>query len=108
MDKHGERQARGYFITGTDTESGKTWVSLGLMKALQARGLTVVGMKPVASGCDVTMYGLRNSDACLLQGQASHELDYTLVNPYTFAPPIAPHYCPPEQLVHHNRYRQNY
>jgi dethiobiotin synthetase len=91
MDRNGERKARGYFITGTDTESGKTWVSLGLMAVFQAYGLAVVGMKPVASGCDGTKDGLRNSDACLLRDQASLALDYALVNPYSFAPPIAPH-----------------
>jgi dethiobiotin synthetase len=81
----------GYFITGTDTEIGKTWVSLGLMAGLQAHGLMVAGMKPVASGCDLTDKGLQNDDACLLREQASHNLDYALVNPYAFAPPVAPH-----------------
>ena len=42
----------GYFITGTDTGVGKTAVTLGLMQALQDRGNTVVGMKPVAAGCE--------------------------------------------------------
>ena len=81
----------GYFITGTDTEIGKTRVSLGLVAGLQAHGLMVAGMKPVASGCDLTKKGPRNDDACLLREQASHNFDYTLVNPYAFAPPVAPH-----------------
>ncbi|WP_295387538.1 dethiobiotin synthase [uncultured Thiodictyon sp.] len=81
----------GVFITGTDTDCGKTTVSLGLMAAWQARGERVLGMKPVASGCDLSPSGLRNADALRLQGQGSHAAPYELINPYAFAPPIAPH-----------------
>jgi len=84
-------RCRGYFITGTDTGVGKTVVTLGLMQALQERGNTVVAMKPVAAGCEPTPAGLCNDDALRLQQQASVELDYALVNPYAFAPAIAPH-----------------
>ena len=82
---------KGYFITGTDTEIGQTWVTLGLMAALQAQGKKVAGMKPVASGCEITEEGLRNADALQIMQQASAEIDYDVVNPYAFAPPIAPH-----------------
>ncbi len=83
--------ARGYFITGTDTEVGKTWCTVGLMAALQQQGKTVVAMKPVASGCERTAEGLRNDDALRLQAQASIELPYESANPYAFEPAIAPH-----------------
>jgi len=83
--------SRGFFITGTDTEVGKSWVTAGLMARLQQQGHSVVGMKPVASGCVETPEGLRNEDALLLQAQASHAVDYQLVNPYAFRPAIAPH-----------------
>jgi dethiobiotin synthetase len=82
---------RGIFVTGTDTGIGKTVISLGLMQALQAQGLTVAGMKPVASGCECTPAGLRNDDAVQLQQQSSIPLEYTEVNPYAFEPAIAPH-----------------
>lgn len=81
----------GYFITGTDTEIGKTVVTLGLVRWLQGRGLRVAAMKPVASGCERTPQGLRNDDALQLQQQASMPLGYDEVNPYAFEPPIAPH-----------------
>ncbi|PQJ96655.1 dethiobiotin synthase [Chromatium okenii] len=81
----------GIFITGTDTDCGKTTISLGLMAAMQQRGLRVNGMKPVASGCAMTPAGLRNADARQLLAQSSHRNAYALVNPYAFAPPIAPH-----------------
>lgn len=82
---------RGIFVTGTDTGVGKTWVSAGLMAALQRQGLRVLGMKPVAAGCAPTADGLRNEDALLLQRQGSHPVDYAVINPYAFAPPVAPH-----------------
>lgn len=81
----------GYFVTGTDTGVGKTVVTLALMQLLQQQGRTVAAMKPVAAGCELTPAGLRNTDALLLQRQASVALDYALVNPYAFAPAIAPH-----------------
>lgn len=83
--------ASGYFVTGTDTGVGKTAVALGLMHCLQAQGYRVAGMKPVASGCETTPAGLRNADALQLQRQSSVATDYALVNPYAFAPAIAPH-----------------
>ncbi len=83
--------AQGFFLTGTDTETGKTWTALALMEALQSRGAKVVGMKPVASGCMMTEAGLRNKDALQLQAQSSFQFEYDLVNPYAFEPPIAPH-----------------
>lgn len=82
---------RSFFITGTDTETGKTWATRALMAALQSRGSSVIGMKPVASGCAVTSAGLRHDDALQLQAQSSCQLDYELINPYAFEPPIAPH-----------------
>lgn len=79
------------FVTGTDTEVGKTFISVGLMEQFKQQGLTVAGMKPVASGCEITSEGLRNSDALALQQHANVELAYELMNPYAFEPAIAPH-----------------
>lgn len=83
--------AQGYFVTGTDTGIGKTWTSLILMRYFQQQGKTVVGMKPVASGCDMIDGQLKNEDALQLQGQASINIDYNLINPYAFAMPVSPH-----------------
>ncbi len=82
---------RGVFVTGTDTNCGKTAISLALMAARQARGARVLGMKPVASGCDPSPQGPRNADALRLLAQSSAAAPYHLVNPYAFVPPIAPH-----------------
>jgi dethiobiotin synthetase len=48
-------------------------------------------MKPVASGAVQTPEGLRNEDALTLQSAAGLRRSYELVNPYCFAPPVAPH-----------------
>jgi dethiobiotin synthetase len=81
----------GYFITGTDTHVGKTWATLALMRYFKNKGETVVGMKPVASGCTLKNGKPVNEDALLIQANASIELDYDLVNPYTYNLPISPH-----------------
>ncbi len=83
--------SKGLFITGTDTHVGKTRVSVGLLEWFKQRGATVLGMKPVASGCEKSFGQLRNADALLLQENASFRVDYELINPYAFEPAIAPH-----------------
>ncbi len=83
--------SKGFFITGTDTEVGKTTIAAGLLYAIRQAGLSTAAVKPVASGCEMTAEGLRNSDALALQAQCSVPLDYAQVNPFAFAPPIAPH-----------------
>jgi len=80
-----------YFITGTDTEIGKTTVAAGLLHAARQRGLSTAAAKPVASGCHMTADGLRNADALALLGECSLALHYDEVNPLAFAPAIAPH-----------------
>ncbi len=82
---------RGFFVTGTDTGVGKTEVAAGLLTCLGAGGLRTLAMKPVASGCEETPEGLRNSDAEQLRACASVAVPYEVVNPYAFVPPIAPH-----------------
>lgn len=79
------------FVTGTDTDVGKTLISAALLIAAHRRGLSTQGMKPVASGSETTERGLRNADALLLQRHSSIALKYDEVNPLTFAPAIAPH-----------------
>lgn len=82
---------RGLFVTGTDTGVGKTRVAAALLTWARRAGLRVAAMKPVASGCEATGAGLRNDDALRLMACASSVRDYALVNPYAFAPPVAPH-----------------
>lgn len=80
-----------WFITGTDTGVGKTHAACSLVRALVSGGARVAVMKPVASGCASTPDGLRNADALALMAAANVAQDYAAVNPYAFAPAIAPH-----------------
>lgn len=89
----------GYFITGTDTDVGKTIVSLQLINHLKSLGKKVACMKPVSAGCYVTEDGLRNEDAVQLQQASSVNLPYELINPYAFEPPIAPHIASEKQGI---------
>ena len=81
----------GWFVTGTDTEIGKTHVSSGLLRLFASQGLKVAGFKPVATGCALTPCGLRNDDALALVRASTVDVPYDLVNPCAFVPPIAPH-----------------
>ena len=81
----------GFFVTGTDTGCGKTEITLSLMHQLQQSGLMVQGMKPIAAGAEQTPQGLCNGDAIRIQQQCSLEIPYQQVNPFVYAPPIAPH-----------------
>lgn len=80
-----------FFVTGTDTDAGKTTISTGLLAAARQQGLSTLACKPVASGSQQTADGLRNPDALQLDSQCSIRLPYTDINPYAFEPPIAPH-----------------
>ncbi|MEA5445719.1 dethiobiotin synthase [Gammaproteobacteria bacterium AB-CW1] len=79
------------FITGTDTEVGKTLVTCALLHAIRARGETAVGLKPVASGSRPTPDGLRNEDGEALLAASSPGPAYAAINPLAFEPAIAPH-----------------
>lgn len=83
--------SQGYFITGTDTDAGKTWVTLALMQYFKQQGKTVTGMKPVAAGSVVLDGQLKNADALLLQAHSSVDVAYELVNPYAYELPVSPH-----------------
>ncbi|MBD3670315.1 MAG: dethiobiotin synthase [Gammaproteobacteria bacterium] len=90
---------KGLFITGTDTEIGKTHVARVVVETLKSQGLRVSVMKPIASGCIRGEAGLRNDDALSLMSHASASQDYADVNPYAFEPAIAPHLAAEEAGV---------
>ena len=82
---------KAFFITGTDTNVGKTLIAAGLLIAAKNKGLTTAALKPVAAGCEKTEEGLRNSDALLLQSVITQPLVYDQINPYALEAAIAPH-----------------
>jgi len=93
------KMKQGFFITGTDTGVGKTWATIALINYFKMRGETVVGMKPIASGCEIIKGVLKNEDALLLQEHASVILDYQQINSYSFLEPVSPHLAANNECV---------
>ena len=77
-----------YFVTGTDTNVGKTLISCALLYAFAAQGKSVAGMKPVAAGCDNDKL---NDDVKKLRAATNVLTSLGQINPYSFLDPIAPH-----------------
>jgi dethiobiotin synthetase len=80
-----------FFITGTDTDAGKTHVTSLLLKLLAQHKKNAIGFKPLAAGCEMAFDQLVNADALMLMESATVSAKYDLINPFAFAPPIAPH-----------------
>lgn len=80
-----------FFITGTDTNIGKTTATLQLIKKSQNEGFRTLALKPVASGCDLIDNKLYNSDALALQKASMLNPQYEHVNPIRFLEPVSPH-----------------
>ena len=80
--------ARRLFVTGTDTDVGKTVASVALLRALAQRGLQTAALKPVAAGVDASG---QNTDALLLQRHTTLHHPYALINPVLLREAIAPH-----------------
>lgn len=80
-----------FFIAGTDTEVGKTYIASTLLRAAASQGLTTLAVKPVAAGCEETPEGRRNEDALQLQAAMTEDLPYELVNPVVLQEPLSPH-----------------
>lgn len=83
--------ALGYFVTGTNTEVGKTLVSCALLHALRAHHTKVVGMKPVAAGATLTAQGWLNEDTQALRAASNLAVPPELDNPYCLPDPMSPH-----------------
>jgi len=81
----------GFFVTGTDTGIGKTFVSCLLLQYFATQQKRVVGMKPVAAGSENGKW----QDVELLRAASNVRVPDKAMNPYAnpyaFAAPIAPH-----------------
>lgn len=80
-----------YFLTGTDTDAGKTWVACALLRQARAAGLSTLGLKPVAAGAEQVAGEWCNEDAQQLRAASSVQLPYEQVNPILLREPMAPH-----------------
>jgi dethiobiotin synthetase len=78
------------FITGTDTEVGKTVVAGGLAAALRGRGVDVGVMKPAVTGCQARRGRRRSEDVDFLMKASGCDDDPAAVCPYMLRDPLAP------------------
>lgn len=88
---------RTYFVTGTDTDAGKTVASVLLLKSLNKISEHTLGIKPISAGCEMTAEGLRNDDALKLQAASGIKVDYNTINPISYEAYIAPHIAAQQQ-----------
>ncbi len=81
---------KGLFITGTDTDAGKTYIACEIANALYQSGLTVQPKKPVESGCRVDSGDLIPEDALALSKACNYTGDLQEVCRYRFTQPLSP------------------
>ena len=85
------KRAHDFFVTGTDTEIGKTLVSSALLLTLRSMGLSSIGMKPIAAGAELQDGIWHNDDVDALMAASSVVGATELVSPYLMQAPAAPH-----------------
>ncbi|GAB6099348.1 dethiobiotin synthase [Halanaerocella petrolearia] len=91
--------SRGIFITGTDTDIGKTVVTTGLTAALRQQGYDLGVMKPFQSGAIEEDNKLLAPDIEFVLEHISLEADYDLMNPIRLKHPLAPSVAAKEEDV---------
>ena len=91
--------ARGYFITGTDTDVGKTFVACWVLRQLNRQGLRCLGMKPVAAGVGDTAEGPDNVDVVALAAAGYRAVPRDWLNPYLLSLPVSPHIAAAREQV---------
>lgn len=82
---------RGFFVTGTDTDAGKTCVSAALLHWCAAQGWRSAGFKPVAAGSQLIDGERVNGDVRALRQASSVPLTDAEVGPFQFETACAPH-----------------
>jgi dethiobiotin synthetase len=80
-----------YFVTGTDTEIGKTLISAAILHALVERGVRACGMKPIAAGAVLRDGRLANEDADMLAAAGNVHLPQNITTPFMLRAAAAPH-----------------
>jgi dethiobiotin synthetase len=79
------------FVTGTDTEIGKTLVSAAILHKLVQQGQRACGMKPIAAGAEERDGELHNEDAAMLRAAGNVHLPQHITTPFMLREPCAPH-----------------
>jgi dethiobiotin synthetase len=83
-------ETKGFFVIGTDTGVGKTFVTAGIAAVLKEKGVNVGIMKPIETGCPEKDGKLEPQDAFFLKKISGVDDDIDLINPYRFKAPLAP------------------
>ena len=86
-----QNRTNDYFITGTDTEIGKTFTTSALLRAFAKQGNSTLGLKPIASGAEEIDGVLHNEDVDSLVVASSVKAPQEIVVPYLMRTPAAPH-----------------
>lgn len=82
----------GCFVTGTDTNVGKTLIATALLHRCVAQGWRSIGMKPIAAGCQLGAHRQGcNDDVMALRAASNMQAAVEDINPYVFHEAIAPH-----------------
>jgi dethiobiotin synthetase len=79
-----------FFITGTDTNIGKTYITIGLLKKFKSLGMKSIGIKPIATGCKFKNGIFYNDDALLLQKNSTQQPPYKQINPFSLVKATSP------------------
>ena len=79
------------FVTGTDTEIGKTLISSAILHKLVRQGVRACGMKPIAAGAEERDGELHNEDAAMLRAAGNVHLPQHITTPFMLREPCAPH-----------------
>ncbi|OQM34336.1 dethiobiotin synthase [bacterium endosymbiont of Pedicinus badii] len=88
-----------FFITGTDTNSGKTVVSCLIINSIKNFGRKVIGFKPISSGSFLENGQIKNRDAQKLKYFSNLKVSNKMMNPYFFIKPTAPHIAAKKQNI---------
>ncbi|HLF66385.1 MAG TPA: dethiobiotin synthase, partial [Gammaproteobacteria bacterium] len=79
-----------YFITGTDTDVGKTFITRLLLAKVKQSHLKALAIKPVAAGGLATAEGFINEDVACYAQENSLTLPYKMINPYLLNTALSP------------------
>ena len=78
------------FISGTNTEVGKTFITVNIIKLLQSKGYLVNPYKPVETGCRKRLSKLVPNDSSLFHKTIEERVSLDKINPYRFLEAISP------------------
>ena len=80
-----------FFITGSDTNIGKTYVCCALLEYFSKKNIKAIGVKPISAGNENIQQEFINRDVYEIQKSSNVDVSFNDINFYNFSEPIAPH-----------------